>query len=207
MGSKLWDQSYGIEAGNRLSLRGVRVNMTDGEFDEREWTSRLRNHRAGKDEFFEGESESPIPAEERDDFDGLEYFSLDPDFRFDARWEPRENPDTVTLGATTGPDMEFDHVGNVGFEADGDFHVLQVFQSPGVEDMFVPFRDATNGTQTWQHGRYLTIDPPSMSDQTPIILDFNLAYHPFCVYHDTYVCAIPPKENELPFAVRAGERR
>lgn len=184
----------------------VRVSGMTVDFDAEAWERRIRQHRTEKDEFFASDPDSPIPEAERVAFDGLQYYPLEEAFRFEGQWEPRSSPQTVSLGATTGPDMEFEHIGNVGIEVEGDHTVLQVYRSPGVEDLLVPFRDQTNGSETWQHGRYLTVDPPSMEERTRLVLDFNVAYHPFCVYDESYICAIPPMENEIPTAIRAGER-
>jgi uncharacterized protein (DUF1684 family) len=69
--------------------------------------------------------------------------------------------------------------------------------------LFVPFGDLTNGAETYKGGRYLDLDrtPTGLYD-----LDFNRAYHPYCVYDPSYVCPVPPRENRLTVAIRAGER-
>ena len=178
--------------------------MTD-DFDREEWEARISDHRSEKDEFFASDTDSPLSETEREDFDGLEYFSLNDSFRLEGRYEARENPETVRLGATRGPDLEFEHVGNVGVSLDGDLHVLAVYRAAGIEDGLVPFRDGTNGAETWEHGRYLSVTLPPESE-TRMVVDFNLAYHPFCVYDEEYVSAIPPTDNELPVEIKAGER-
>ncbi len=180
--------------------------MSAEPFDEAEWREQIETHRRQKDAFFAENPDSPIRESDRGEFDGLPYFPPDTTYRFDARFEAFETADEVRLGATRGPDLEYERVGTVGFTAEGDHHVLRVYRAPGVEDVLVPFRDETNGTGTWQHGRYLSLELDVPSDNSSVVLDFNLAYHPFCVYSDAYVSAIPPTENRLPFAVRAGER-
>ena len=83
---------------------------------------------------------------------------------------------------------------------------LSAFVEAGSQDMsrlFVPFRDLTSGTETYQAGRYLDLD------RTPTGLynvDFNRAYHPYCYYNSTFDCPYPPAENRLPIPIRAGER-
>ena len=180
--------------------------MTTEPFDETDWRERIEAHRRQKDEFFAEDADSPIVASDREGFDGLDYFPPDPGYRFEARYEALAAPEEAQLGAIRGPDLEYERVGSVGFTADGDHHVLRVYRAPGVEDVLVPFRDETNGTETWQHGRYLSLELDATTDHPSVVLDFNLAYHPFCVYSDTYVSAIPPTENILPLLVRAGER-
>ena len=69
--------------------------------------------------------------------------------------------------------------------------------------LFVPFGDPTNQGETYRAGRYLDLDrtPTGLYD-----LDFNRAYHPFCLFNTSYECPIPPRENQLKVFVRAGER-
>ena len=71
------------------------------------------------------------------------------------------------------------------------------------ENLFVPFGDLTNGTETYPAGRYLDL---SLTSTGIYDLDFNLAYHPFCYYDERYDCPYPPPENQLSTPVRAGER-
>ena len=67
----------------------------------------------------------------------------------------------------------------------------------------MPFLDATSGTETYGAGRYLDLEP---EDDGTYILDFNLAYHPSCVYDAIFSCPLTPAENRLPVRVEAGER-
>jgi len=69
--------------------------------------------------------------------------------------------------------------------------------------LFLPFRDATSGVETYGAGRYLDVDPEPAGT---VVVDFNMAYNPFCAYDDASSCALPPYENWLPVPIRAGER-
>ena len=69
--------------------------------------------------------------------------------------------------------------------------------------LFVPFGDLTNGTETYPGGRYLDLDRTATGIYD---LDFNRAYHPFCLFNPKYDCPVPPRENRLKLPVRAGER-
>lgn len=181
--------------------------MTPLPFDVDAWEERVGTHRADKDEFFATAADSPIPEEKRADFDGLSYFPIDIDYRFDARLEFLDEPESVSLQTNRGPDREFERVGTVGFTLDGDLQTLLMYRAPGIEDLFVPFGDETNGVETWEYGRYLSFDFEGVdADVEEIVPDFNLAYHPFCVYNDEYVCVLRPPENELPVRIPSGER-
>ncbi|UWG47668.1 DUF1684 family protein [Halanaeroarchaeum sp. HSR-CO] len=180
--------------------------MPESELDEDAWQNRLQEYRSQKDAYLSTDEESPIPADERDSFDGLSYFSLDPAARVIARLQWVRDPETVELPANRGPDIEYERVATLGFTYEGDHHVLAAFRAPNVDDLLVPFHDRTNGEETARQGRYVTLSLEDVETGDDVVLDFNLAYHPFCVYDDEYLVALPPEENELDVAVRAGER-
>jgi uncharacterized protein (DUF1684 family) len=75
--------------------------------------------------------------------------------------------------------------------------------------VFVPFRDETNGSETYGGGRYL-LDTAKGADLghsgTKVILDFNYSYHPSCAHNEAWSCPLAPAENRLAIPVRAGER-
>ena len=90
-------------------------------------------------------------------------------------------------------------------QGDGDERTLTAytFAGGGGESLFVPFLDTTSGTETYGAGRYMDIEP---EDDGTYSLDFNLAYHPSCVYDMRFSCPLTPRENRLPVRVAAGER-
>ena len=179
--------------------------------DRERWKNDIRTHREHKIETFESPTESPLSEQARSTFDGLNFFPIDPAFRIGGRLEMSAEPTTTRLEATRGPPMSFEKVGQVGVELDSELTVLSVYRAPGVETLLVPFRDGTNVDTTWEHGRYLNIpapEPTAEADSRPLetVLDFNVAYHPLCVYDETVRSAIPPTENQLPVSIPAGER-
>jgi uncharacterized protein (DUF1684 family) len=70
--------------------------------------------------------------------------------------------------------------------------------------LFVPFKDATTGTETYAGGRYLEMEEQPEAEE--YWLDFNRAYNPYCAYNDDYACPVVPLENVLPIPIRAGEK-
>ena len=70
------------------------------------------------------------------------------------------------------------------------------------DELFIPFRDATSGKETYGAGRYVEAEPLGGGRFT---LDFNRAYNPYCAYNDAWRCPLPPSENWLAVAIRAGE--
>jgi uncharacterized protein len=164
--------------------------------------------RADKDEFFRTSPRSPLPVTEREDFTGLPYYSVDPSLRFDdLKLEPYSGNEPVRFEIPTsdGRLRPAERAGVFHFPLGGSTHTLTAytFQGGNGESLFVPFLDATSGTETYGAGRYLDID---QEEDGTYSLDFNLAYHPSCVYDEQFSCPLTPPENRLPVPVRAGER-
>jgi uncharacterized protein (DUF1684 family) len=164
--------------------------------------------RADKDEYFRSSPGSPVPAAEREGFEGLPYYPVDPALRFDGlRLEPYTGDEPVRFEIPTsdGRLRRAERAGVFRFPLDGAERTLTgyIFEGGDVESVFVPFLDGTSGTDTYGAGRYLDVERDE--DET-YPLDFNLAYHPSCVYDPKYSCPLTPAENRLPVPVRAGER-
>jgi len=179
--------------------------MSAENFDEGAWRDRIRRHRDEKDDFFGDHDQSPIPPDDRDSFSGLDYFDPDLDYRVVAKFSRAGTPETVELETTRVPPAEYDRVAVFGFDLHGDHHTLEAFRVEGEETLFVPFADETNGEESYGRGRYLDVAVGDAETRDDVVLDFNLAYNPFCAYSDNFACALPPQDNRLPAPVRAGE--
>jgi hypothetical protein len=168
----------------------------------------VASYRADKDAYFRRGDGSPIPAAERASFTGLPYFPVDESLRFEGRTlEPYTGSEPVQFQIPTsdGQLRAAERAGVLRFERDGTTHTLTgyTFAGGGSESVFVPFLDMTSGAETYGAGRYLDLSPEH--DGT-YALDFNLAYHPSCVYDPKYSCPLTPAENRLPIRIEAGER-
>ena len=164
--------------------------------------------RADKDAFFKAADQSPIPAAEREAFTGLPYYAVDPAYYFeDLSLEPYtgSEPSHFQIPTSDGKLRPAHRAGILTFELSGEPRHLTayVLNDGDPTSLFVPFLDATSGTETYGAGRYLDLEPEN--DGT-YVLDFNLAYHPSCVYDVIFSCPITPPENRLPVRVEAGER-
>jgi hypothetical protein len=97
------------------------------------------------------------------------------------------------------------HVGTLSFALHGTSHMLSAYVEEGqsLRRLFVPFGDLTNGDETYEAGRNLELDRTATGLYD---LDFNAAYHPYCLYNAAYDCPIPPAANRLTVPIRAGER-
>ncbi|WP_436912005.1 DUF1684 domain-containing protein [Halosimplex marinum] len=173
-----------------------------------EWAEQLRANRAEKDEFLAEHPQSPIPPEDREDFDGLDYFEPDPDYRVDATVTVHDQPDPVEMETSDGRTVRYERVVTFAFELDGESRELHGYrQQPDDDSIFVPFRDKTTGQETYDGGRYMELEPDrELEDGDEVTIDFNLAYSPFCAFSDTFSCPYPPEENWLETTVEAGER-
>lgn len=164
---------------------------------------------ASRDSLFRSPA-SPLPPPARASFGGLPYFPYDSTFAVPAALVPSVRQDTVRFPTTTGELRPLVTAGHLVFEADGVQRRLEAYQSidgapgaPPSSRLFVPFRDATSGRQTYGGGRYLDLE---LEPSGRYALDLNRAYHPYCVYDASFSCPLPPPENTLELAVTAGER-
>ncbi|MFQ5400430.1 MAG: DUF1684 domain-containing protein [Anaerolineae bacterium] len=165
---------------------------------------------ATRDELFRSHSQTPLDEAQRAGFSRLSYFDYDPAWRLVGRVEtavPRE-----TLHGELGADgaLAYTRIAYIHFTVAGQPARLSLYWIEGYGGgLFLPFKDATNGQETYGGGRYLydTIkgaDLGAGSDE--ILLDFNFAYNPSCAYNPRWVCPLAPAENHLPIAVPAGEK-
>lgn len=177
--------------------------------DMRPYEDQIAAARAAKDLMFRADAEnSPLYPGERASFAGLPYFPIDATYHVPAYLKADPSAEQViielqTSARTTDP---LRRVGTLGFTVDGQTFTLTAFSSvtdKAMSRLFVPFGDETAGIETYKGGRYLDLDrtPTGLYD-----LDFNRAYHPSCVYNISYICPVPPPENRLPIAIRAGEK-
>ena len=168
--------------------------------------SELEDFRDDKDDVFREHPNSPLTPEQRASFHGLAYFPENRALVIRAKVETEEVDldEAIAMQTTTGGEQVYRRAGVVRFEVDGAPAQLTLFASPGLHELFLPFRDATSGTETYGAGRYLEVEPPGLDGTVEV--DLNHAYNPYCAYNPEWSCPIPPGENWLAVPVRAGER-
>lgn len=139
-------------------------------------------------------------------FGGLHYFPVDSTLRFRARLVRAAVPETVRVSLHLGGSDPYVRIGHVEVPLPGGPYRLSAFQpASGQPVLWLPFIDATSGRETYGGGRYLY---PALGADGSLVVDFNEAHNPNCDYNPTvYNCAMPPSENRLPVAVRAGEMK
>jgi uncharacterized protein (DUF1684 family) len=164
--------------------------------------SQLDAFRAAKDRFFKQHPQSPLTDEQRSSFQGLRYFPEQPALRLALPVEPSGDEATLVMQTSTGDTQEYRRIGRLRFTVDGQEAALTLFADE-TGGLFLPFADALAGTETYGAGRYL--EPEPLGDGR-VLVDFNLAYNPYCAYNDDWSCPLTPPENRLTVAIRAGER-
>jgi uncharacterized protein len=163
--------------------------------------SDLADFRAEKDDFFKSHYQSPLTREQKQGFKGLKYFPENDDLRLDVQVEPLNDPNAFMMQTTTGGVQEYVRFGRFKFQVEGQEAELSIYQSE--HGFFLPFVDALAGAETYPAGRYLEPEP---LPGNRFLVDFNVAYNPYCAYNEMWSCPITPPENRLKVAIRAGEQ-
>jgi len=139
----------------------------------------------------------------RKNFHELACFRYDPSWKIQGRYEPFPSPRTLRVDDVTGGTQDLVSPGTLIFKHAGAEHRLDVVEEPGEADFFVIFRDQTAGHLTYASGRFLYVTRPGVDAK--VTIDFNRAYTPPCGFTKFATCPLPPRQNWLPFPVRAGE--
>ena len=163
--------------------------------------SELEALRLAKDEFFVRDPQSPLTTDQKARFAGLEYFAEDSDLRLEVFAEALPDTMPVELQASTGGVQFYARRARFSFLVENQHAQLTIFEGPN--GLFIPFVDALAGQQTYPAGRYLE---PNRLPGGRYLVDFNLAYNPYCAYNDNWSCPLTPFENRIKVPIRAGER-
>lgn len=157
---------------------------------------------------FKNPETSPLPDRYRKNFEGLDFFEPDTNYIVKAKFE--RTPDAIPFLLATTTDEKTEEVlyGIAHFKLNGSKHKLEIYQTLDLMDteeykdyLFLPFLDETNGAETYGGGRYIDLTIP---EGDTILIDFNKAYNPYCVYNKKYSCPLVPRQNYLRTNMRAG---
>lgn len=163
--------------------------------------SGLDEFRKAKDEFFASHPQSPLTREQRRGFQGLHYFPENEALRLEVQVDEFPEKEYLEMQTTTGDVQAYRRYGRFRFQTEGREAELTIYQNE--YGFFLPFVDALAGSETYPAGRYLEPDPLPGSH---FLVDFNLAYNPYCAYNEMWSCPITPPENRLKAPIRAGEK-
>ena len=175
---------------------------------EQEIIKDINAYRAGQNEKFKTKDESPLTDEDRKTFKSLTVYPIDLAYRVKAKFVKAAKTNDFKMKTSGTRTPEYRKYGELHFAVNGKALVLSVYQHVASlkdekykDDLFIPFKDHTNGETTYGGGRYMDLKLPLGKE---VILDFNKTYNPYCAYSTGWSCPVPPSENHLDVAIEAG---
>jgi uncharacterized protein (DUF1684 family) len=198
-----------MKTGHILVVAGLAVVLSGAAAcgsqppDDTDYVGRITAERADKDAAFRQQPNEPVPPACVDKFLPLDYFPVDPAYNVPAVLKPSTRDEVLQVATSTGTIEDARRLGELQFTLQGKPFTLTAFASADASRMWVPFRDATNGKETYKAGRYMDITRNATGVYE---LDFNWAYNPYCYFNIAYICPIPPPENTLDIPITAGEK-
>jgi len=170
----------------------------------------IQEFRENLNKEYKDPAESPLSKEERKAFKQINFFPVNLQYVVVAKFVRTPNEKIFAMPTLGKIKKDYVKYGEVLFSLKGEQYKLNVYQSIDLlknrkyrNYLFIPFRDATSGKETYGGGRYIDLTIPKTDT---ITINFNLAYHPYCAYAEGYNCPIPPRENYLPVKVETGVR-
>jgi uncharacterized protein (DUF1684 family) len=161
----------------------------------------ITQFRAAKDAFFANDHHSPLTAAQKQGFQGLDYYPENSDLRIEVSLEAFDEAKTIQIQTSTGDIQVYTRLGVIQFDVEGELAELTVFENE--HGFFLPFVDSMANVETYGAGRYLE---PIELPNGKYLVDFNLAYNPYCAYNEAWSCPLTPWENRLKVPIRAGEK-
>ncbi len=142
----------------------------------------------------------------------FQFFPIDSSYRVDAKFIRTENAPWFEMSMTGGTKQIYRKYGELVFSINGKPLHLFAYQGQyflGTMEyknyLFAPFTDSSSAEETYGAGRYLDLSILDVKNDS-MVIDFNKAYNPYCAYSHDYSCPVPPRENDLPIYIRAGEK-
>lgn len=174
------------------------------------YSEQISIHREKYKQDFIKESNSPL---KENDLQNLHFYDADSNYKISADVEMLKNEKVFKMPTYDGTSKEFYRYAKINFNLNDKAITMTLYKSialasnPAYKDLlFLPFTDETNNVETYGGGRYIDLSSKEISDNK-IEVDFNKAYNPYCAYSDGYRCPVPPEENNLELAIKAGEKK
>ncbi|MGB3777675.1 MAG: DUF1684 domain-containing protein [Tunicatimonas sp.] len=178
--------------------------------DTTDFEQKIARYQQQLNEEYADPATSPLIPGDLEDFNGLPFYPIDAQLRVTARFVRTPGSPPFAMPTSTPRRTIYEQYGKALFTLQDTAYELLIYQSHELrvtekyrDHLFLPFTDLTSGGETYGGGRYLELTIP-VGDT--IVIDFNKAYHPYCAYNPKYACPIPPRENNLTVAIRAGVR-
>ena len=171
----------------------------------------IKAHQEEQNNQFKTKGKSPLTEQDRKHFKELDFFEIDLNYRVEAVFTRTPDEEAFAVGTSSGKTKFLIKYGVLNFSIKGENLTLAVYQSQGLltnpiykDYLFLPFNDLTNGSTTYGGGRFIDLTIPKGNT---IIIDFNMAYNPYCAYSDGWNCTIPPVENNLEIEIPVGVKK
>ena len=163
--------------------------------------NQLEAFRMEKDDFFGHDHQSPLTRDQKREFKGLDYFPENPNLRLEIKAEEFPDKQRIEMQTSTGDIQVYSRHSRFRFSVDDRDTELTIYEGPN--GFFLPFVDSLAGQETYPAGRYLEPEPLPGGR---FLIDFNMAYNPYCAYNANWSCPLTPAENRLKVPIRAGEK-
>ena len=177
--------------------------------EQKIYIAKIERERAEKNEWMKNNPDSPFNHKGKIEFHDLKYFDVDPDYIFKSKLYEYNPKDTVTIYGTKGEARKAVRYGYVLINLENQQLKINVYQgstSSGQIYYSIWFTDKTTNNESYGVGRYIDFEKSDNPDHVYDI-DFNQAYNPYCSYSPNYSCAVPTKEDYIPAAIKAGEKK
>ena len=143
----------------------------------------------------------------------MSFFTINEKYRITCRFEKTMNSPWFRMESSGPIKKNYRVYGIIHFTINDTAVALNIYQGQDLmtskqykDHLFIPFTDATSGEETYESGRYIDLEIKDIANDK-VLIDFNKAYNPYCAYvSDKFNCPIPPAENRLMVAIRAGEK-
>jgi len=176
------------------------------------YADQVNQERLAKDQLFKDPRTSPLSTSSIDSFSALDYYEVNEKFKIAGTLTPDTKGISVMLATSNGGSSSVERYGKVKFALDGRNFEMVVFKTNGLSEfsdspgqLFLPFKDSTNGSETNPDGRYLLISLPVSGDK--VVLDFNRAFNPKSAYKSSFSSVIAPEQNLVGVSFSAGQRK
>ncbi|MBO9672094.1 MAG: DUF1684 domain-containing protein [Sphingobacteriaceae bacterium] len=173
------------------------------------YADQIAKHREAYKEDFIKDSHSPL---KKNDLQNLHFYEADSIYKVSATVELLKNEKVFKMPTFNGSSSDYYRYAHINFSLKGKAIQMTLYRSVALstnpiykDHLFLPFTDETNNKETYGGGRYIDLDAKKINN-SHIEIDFNKAYNPYCAYSDGYRCPVPPEENDLQLAIKAGEK-
>ena len=185
-----------------IAIAGLIYFTLSGGESVEEFEASVLDHRAEKEDYLSTNSGSPFVQEGKEAGE-FSYFPIDRKYKVTAKVEKIQKRQISMIQNSDGSSQRYLKYAWLHFEVDEQPQKLLVLKSMFDSALFLGFADDTSGDTSYGGGRYLDIGELK-GDR--LVLDFNLAYNPYCAYSAKFLCPFPPKENILTVKVEVGEK-